>query len=722
MWLSFVLGSFLVLIAPRRISSQSVNRAADAAKVVIDADDIGGIVSGTNGPEAGVWVIAETKDLPTKFRKIVVTDDKGRFVIPDLPKASYSVWVRGYGLVDSQPVPSSPGKTLALTSVPAPDARAAAQYYPANYWYSLIKIPSKSEFPGTGPEGNGISPEMKTQMTWIGQIKGGCIVCHQIGNKATREFPATLGHFSSSIEAWDHRFQVGQDGKLMSEAVSKLGRARGLQMFADWTDRVAAGEIPPAPPRPQGLERNLVLSEWEWGVPSSFVHDEVSTDRRKPTLNANGPIYGVDFGTDRLLILDTGKNAASYVKLPSTNTVSSKPQSMPEPSPYWGEEIYWTDPAHPGVGVVDQKARVWITSEVRPEDRQPDFCGPSSGNKYAKYFPLDKVKSSEQVAMYDPLTKEVTNVDTCFDTHHLQFDENADNTLYFSGRIGTVGWLNTKVYDQTGSSETAQGWCPTILDTNGDGKIGAYTEPNDPIDPRKDHRVMLGGYGIAVNPVDHSIWFAAPGTPGQIVRLDRGTNPPTSCKSEVYEPPFNNASAPGKEAYFPRGIDVDRNGLVWTGLSGSGQLASFDRRKCKVLNGPTATGQHCPEGWTLYTAPGPRMKGVPDESSADFFYFNKVDQYNALGLGPNTPMANGTLSDSLLVLQPDGKFLVLRVPYPIGFYSRGMDGRIDDPKTGWKGRAVYANYAPNSVWHIEGGKGTLSSLVKFQMRPDPLAK
>jgi len=114
MWLSLVLGGLLVLIAPRRISSQSVNRAADAGQVAIDADDIGGIVSGPNGLEAGVWVIAETKDLPTKFRKIVVTDDHGRFVIPDLPKANYSVWVRGYGLIDSQPVASSPGKTLAL--------------------------------------------------------------------------------------------------------------------------------------------------------------------------------------------------------------------------------------------------------------------------------------------------------------------------------------------------------------------------------------------------------------------------------------------------------------------------------------------------------------------------------------------------------------------------------------------------------------------------------
>jgi len=89
-----------------------------------------------------------------------------------------------------------------------------------------------------------------------------------------------------------------------------------------------------------------------------------------------------------------------------------------------------------------------------------------------------------------------------------------------------------------------------------------------------------------------------------------GSNPPATCMAEVYEPPFYNPKAPGVSGYAPRGVDIDKNGVIWTALSGSGQLASFDRRKCKVLNGPTATGQQCPEGWMLYTAPGPKMKGV----------------------------------------------------------------------------------------------------------------
>ena len=125
-------------------------RAADAA-IQIVADDIGGVVTSAKGPEAGVWVIAETKDLPNRFVKIVVTDDKGRYVLPDLPKAKYKVWVRGYGLVDSEQQDAEPGAHLDLKAVVAPSAKAAADYYPANYWYSLLKPPAASEFPAPGP-------------------------------------------------------------------------------------------------------------------------------------------------------------------------------------------------------------------------------------------------------------------------------------------------------------------------------------------------------------------------------------------------------------------------------------------------------------------------------------------------------------------------------------------------------------------------------------------
>src|SRR5213593_4137022 len=133
----------LLMAAPDPLPAQQT------AQVAIDHDDIGGGVRSSKGPEAGVWVIAETTELPTKYAKMVVTDDKGRYLIPDLPSANYSVWVRGYGLVDSPKIPAKPGATLNHTSVIAPSDAAAAHYYPAAYWYAMLKIPPAGDFGGS---------------------------------------------------------------------------------------------------------------------------------------------------------------------------------------------------------------------------------------------------------------------------------------------------------------------------------------------------------------------------------------------------------------------------------------------------------------------------------------------------------------------------------------------------------------------------------------------
>ena len=184
----------VTLVVAMSLSGLRAGQGA-AASVPIDNDDIGGVVTGPSGPEAGVWVIAETKSLPTKLIKVVVTDDQGRYLLPDLPKATYDVWVRGYGLVDSPKVQGAPGKALNLKAVPAPNAKAAANYYPAQYWLALLQLPPKSDFPGTGPTGNGISPTMKSQGEWIRNVVNtdGCTGCHQMGGPATREIPKNLG-------------------------------------------------------------------------------------------------------------------------------------------------------------------------------------------------------------------------------------------------------------------------------------------------------------------------------------------------------------------------------------------------------------------------------------------------------------------------------------------------------------------------------------------------
>ncbi|HEY7699535.1 MAG TPA: carboxypeptidase-like regulatory domain-containing protein, partial [Vicinamibacteria bacterium] len=339
-------------------------------------DDLGGIVRSEKGPEAGVWVIAETTELPTRFVKIVVTDDQGRYLMPDLPKGSYSVWVRGYGLVDSPKIRTTPGKTLDLKAVIAPNPRAAAEYYPAGYWFSLLHVPGPAEFPGTGPSGNGISPEMKSQAQFLRNLKSGnCWACHQLGNKATREFPEGLGTYPSSVAAWERRLHSGQAGENMMGGLQILGAKRALAIFADWTDRIEKGEIPPAPPRPQGVERNVVITEWDWADPKAYLHDEVSTDRRDPTRNANGLIYGsLELSADYLPVLDPVRSTTDRVKLtvrdPNTPATSSK---MPAPSPYWGEDVLWTSKNNVHNPMFDEKGRVWITSAVRPFEN-PDFC------------------------------------------------------------------------------------------------------------------------------------------------------------------------------------------------------------------------------------------------------------------------------------------------------------------------------------------------------------
>src|SRR2546425_383747 len=132
---------------------------------------------------------------------------------------------------------------------------------------------------------------------------------------------------------------------------------------------------------------------------------------------------------------------------------------------------------------------------------------------------------------------------------------------------------------------------------------------------------------------------------------------------------------------------VARHGVAWLPLD-SGPLASFDRRKCKgPLNGPGAEkGEKCPEGFTFYALPGPGFQGDPGAEENPYYVW--VDQFNTFGLGANVPLATGNQSDSLHALV-GGQIVELRVPYPMGFFAKGLEGRIDDAKAGWKGRALW---------------------------------
>ena len=665
----------------------------------IAATEISGTVTSAHGAEAGVWVIAETHDFQTRFAKIVVTDEAGRYLIPELPAAKYRVWVRGYGLVDSRGVDATPGQHLDIAATIASDAVTAAKSYPAAYWYAMMKIPEEEQVAKV-PGGR------NAYLMWMKNM--GCVGCHQLGNLATRTIPKSLGTFKSSQEAWLRRLQSGQAGVQMINIVQGALAGIPIHYLADWTDRIAAGELPAVPPsRPSGIERNIVATVRDWSDGNAYLHDLSGTDRRDPTVNGHGLLYGApELSTDNFPVLDPVHNVATTFKASVRDAATPTTHDDPvlAPSPYWGEERIWDSRAIAHNPMLDQSGRVWYTARIRAADN-PAFCKQASNLPSAKDFPIDA--SERQVAVYEPKSGKYTFVDTCFSTHHLQFSADPDNTLWTSGGHEVVGWLDTKKFLATGDAAASQGWAPLVLDSNGNGKLDSWTEPGQPADPARDQRLAVSFYAVMPNPADGSVWGSvAYQYPGALVRFD-----PSTRLSEIYYVP-----PPG---FGVRGADIDRNGVVWTSLA-SGHLGEFDRRKCRApLNGPKATGDHCPEGWSFHRLPGPGFANVP-QMSVESSYYTWVDQHNTLGLGANVPIATGNLSDGVHALV-DGKFVTLRIPYPLGFYAKGMEGRIDDTAAGWKGRGLWITSGDRTPWHKEGGKGTKPLVVHFQVRPTPLA-
>jgi hypothetical protein len=377
--------------------------AAAAVAVPVNPNGIGGTVISSHGPEAGVWVIAETLELSSRTIKIVVTDDQGRFMLPELPKAKYDIWVRGYGLVDSERVQAVPGKNVNLKAVLASDPKAAAEIFPANYWFSLLKVPAESEFPGTGPKGNGIAPRMQTQESWMTAMKDQCVMCHQVGNQYTRKLenntPEGWSERTSKVRpVGDRALSDGGNGysQRMINAMTSFGRTRSLNMYADWSQRIAKGEVPSeAPPRPQGVERNIVLTSIDWGN-GRFMHDLVVSDRHDPTVNANGLIYAINSTWGYIETLDPvtmKQTEVGYKVHKGTTQVDVLPPEQ-QPAQF---------PHNP---MVDSKGRLWVTDlDHRPTPNppiidKPKYCNDGSLNKFAKYYPQTG-RLSNTAVVYD---------------------------------------------------------------------------------------------------------------------------------------------------------------------------------------------------------------------------------------------------------------------------------------------------------------------------------
>ena len=293
--------------------------------------------------------------------------------------------------------------------------------------------------------------------------------------------------------------------------------------------------------------------------------------------------------------------------------------------------------------MMDTKLRTWFNVQTRLD--VPAYCLKGSDNKFAKFFPMNPVplkgmrNRAAGAAYYDPKTSSFTLIDTCFGASHTAFGYDKDETLFMSARgVNGIGWINTRVWDETHDAEKSQGWCPAILDYNGDGKIGAYTTENEePANPKLDRMLasptgayaassagaVATGYILSVSPVDNSVWYHTTDLiPGRIIRMEVGPNPPQTCMAEVYEPPF---TAKDQLAYGPQGIDVDSKGVVWVSLTGSGQAGEL---RPAEMQGARMARQRpasiAPRAGRLYPVPGPAFKGT--DVSADYFYNDWVDR------------------------------------------------------------------------------------------------
>ena len=639
--------------------------ASASPAVQVDKSSIGGVVVNVSGqkPEAGVWVVAETKSLPVPFRKIVVTDDEGQFLLPDLPDASYEIWVRGYGLKDSARVKGARGESVSIQVANAKDPQEAAKIYPANYWTSLVEPPPQSDLPS----------EYTSQEYWLAAWRQGCNQCHQLGMVATRRY--------TNPEDWDAIFERNSGMKGMAD---RLGRPMLEKTLAEWDTRIKAGEVPLAPERPTGLERNIVISEWDWGANDSFIHDLTSTDKRNPSLYPYGKVYGADrLGGGRLWALDPTKNTVTMYQIKPRDTKGYDPKLD-----YYHDRSTPDDwMASPHNPMLDEHGHVWMTVQIRPD-------GPENYPKWAKsvigtetnspqeidqaYQLLIKARHSMQLGYFDTETGKFVMVDTAYNTHHLQFDQQDRIWANNPGDVVALGELDTKKIDPD----------------NPEGTEAAAQKAWIRIDPKTGKRIPGTGYATAVSPVDGTIWQADPEPGGPQNKLYM-FNPQTG-KFKDYP-----LAAPGR---LPHGIDFSTNGQVWFSAE-SGHLGRFDPQT---------------EKFTYWRLPGPAFKGTGNETgSTEAPYYLWVDQFDTFGMGKNTVFVTGTTSDSLLAFDPRREtWAVLRMPFPMPFYTRGLDGRIDDAKAGWKGRGIWATYSSYLPKFTETRIGYVTHI---QMRPSPLA-
>ena len=357
-----------------------------------------------------------------------------------------------------------------------------------------------------------------------------------------------------------------------------------------------------------------------------------------------------------------------------------------QPSPYWGSERIWDTRVNNHNSMFGRDGRVWLAASVRGAG-EPGVLQAGLGSSVGEGVP-DGARRSAHLAVFDLKTKKYTFVDTCFSTHHLQFGYDANDTIWTSGGGPVVGWLNSKMFDQTGDAAKSQGWTALVLDTNGNGKRDAYVEPDAAAGSDEGHahqRTFLCGDAESGGRIGLGRHARRPGR-GRAAgaRLESAGD---GARRDLQRADARLRRARRRHRQQGRRVGFARQRphgqLRSPQVQGAAERAKGHRRSLS-------------RRLVVPSVPGPGFKGI-GENSAESSYYSWVDQHNTFGLGNDVPMSTGNLNDGIIAFA-NGRMVVLRVPYPMGFYAKGFDGRIDDPKAGWKGaRPVGRQRRPHAV-------------------------
>ena len=336
----------------------------------------------------------------------------------------------------------------------------------------------------------------------------------------------------------------------------------------------------------------------------------------------------------------------------------------------------------------------------------------------AAYFPAPN-PSNRQASFYDPKTGKFELIYTCFGTHHLQFGEDAGRCSTSAAAARRSRGSTSRSATQTKDEKQSAGLVPDRARhqrRRQDHQAVERAGRRRPLAGRRRRRRTARQLRSEARHARQRRQLRHHRQPDRrlgVERRARAIRAASSGSSSARIRPrpawrdLHGSRRQGQMHFGPRGIDVDRNGVVWTALSGSGGFVSFDRRKCKVFNGPSVVdGKQCAEGWTFYPLnEGPEPEGHEHQRRLPLLQLGRSVQHVGLRREHADRERLRLRFAARCSTRRRASGRTLRVPYPLGFYSRGLDGRIDDPNAGWKGRGLWANYGTNFLWHIEGGQG-----------------